>query len=179
MSFNFEPHPIKVIRYFTARVALDDQARTRQNLYLRALKTIPEIDIYYGQFKKRKVIGKLEERNNPSFGKIVKLSKFEEKGSDVNLASYMLLDCFLGHCDVPVLISNDLDFLTPLKIIKEVLKKPIGLITPDTKKKAALIDLKKYASFHRAISEDQLQKSQFQKEMKDDRGAFYCPKQWT
>ena len=181
-SFNFKFYPIAVIRYFTAKVGSskkDHSIHIRQNIYLRALRTIPEMHIHYGQFKKREVMGKLEERDNLSFGRIVKVSKFEEKGSDVNLASYMLLDCFSGRCDVPILISNDSDLSTPLKIIKTVFKKPIGLITPDTNKKMAVQDLKKYASFHKGISEIQLQQSQFPRVMTDKEGSFYRPKQWV
>ena len=142
------------IRYFTARIGSsekDHSAHIRQGVYLRALQTIPNMHIHYGQFRQQTIKGRLKEKNNPSFGKIVEVSKPEEKGSDVNLASYMLLDCFLNKCDIPILISNDSDLSAPLKIIKTVLKKPIGLITPDVDKRNAVRDLKKYASFHRGV----------------------------
>ena len=122
--------------------------------------------------------GKLEEENNPLSGKIVEVSKFEEKGSDVNLASYMLLDCFQDKHNIPILLSNDSDISTPLKLIKISFKRPIGLITPYEDKNDAVNDLKKYASFHKGISEDQLKQNQFPKEMKDHQGAFHCPKEW-
>jgi hypothetical protein len=35
--------------------------------------------------------------------------KTEEKGSDVNLATYLLLDAFKQDCEAAVVISNDSD----------------------------------------------------------------------
>ena len=127
----------------------------------------------------RNVKGELRDQSNKLTGKKVMVYKPEEKGTDVNLASNMLYDCFSGKCDVPVLLSNDLDFLEPIKIIKKQLKKPVGLVTPSFNKRNAVRELIKYSSFHRKISKNQLKHSQFPKEMKDDKGVFFCPKQWS
>lgn len=50
-------HQINKIKYFTALVSgrpTDPQQPTRQQIYLRALKTIPNLEIIYGQFQTRK-----------------------------------------------------------------------------------------------------------------------------
>lgn len=39
----------------------------------------------------------------------VEVLKSEEKGSDVNLATYLLVDCYRSDCDVAVIVSNDSD----------------------------------------------------------------------
>ena len=45
-------YPIDRLRYFTARVSgkLDPRAPARQQNYLKALSTLPEVDIHYGRF---------------------------------------------------------------------------------------------------------------------------------
>ena len=132
-SFSFEDCKISKIRYFTAKVIPSDSnpgVRQRQDVYLRALRTIPEIEIHFGLFKKQNVKGKLLAEGNSLHEQIVKISKFEEKGSDVNIATFMLVDCFQNKCDVPILLSNDSDLTGPLKYIKTTLKLPVGLITP-------------------------------------------------
>ena len=45
-------HQIERLRYFTARVSgkLDPRAPARQRVYLKALATLPEVEIHYGRF---------------------------------------------------------------------------------------------------------------------------------
>ncbi len=177
-SFSFQDCHISKIRYFTARVIDqpdDPSIESRQHMYLRALKTIPEVEIHFGQFKRRTVYGQLLEKDNPLYKKKVKISKFEEKGSDVNIATFMIADCFQNKCDVPVLLSNDSDLSEPLKFIKTVLKKPIGLVTPTS---SFVTELKRYSSFRRKISEEGFKSSQFSQTLKDRAGTFSCPKKW-
>ena len=74
------------------------------NLYYRLKNTKYR---WLNSFKKRTVYRELLEKNNPLYKKKVKISKFEEKGSDVNIATYMIADCLQKKCDVPVLLSID------------------------------------------------------------------------
>ena len=177
-SFSFEDCKISKIRYFTAKVIPNDSnpgVRQRQDVYLRALRTIPEIEIHLGSFKRRTIKGELLEKSNPLHKKIVEISKFEEKKSDVNIATFMLVDCLKSECDVPILLSNDSDLSTPLKYIKNILKLSVGLITltgPFAK------GLRQYSSFKREISDEQLKNSQFPSKLKDNQGEFSCPKEW-
>ena len=175
-SFNFEDCCISHIRYFTARVkSIGSEKGTRQNVYLRALRTIPEITIHFGQLKSRNVKGILLEKGNPKHKQIVTISKFEEKGSDVNIATFMITDCIGDLCDVPVLISNDSDLSEPLKYIRTKLKKPVGLITPHD---FFMENLGRYSSFKRRISKKQFRDSQFPIKLTDKNGTFHCPKKW-
>ena len=52
--------------------------------------------------------------------------KMEEKGSDVNIATYMLIDVFRNDCDQVVVITNDSDLAEPVRIINKELKIPVG-----------------------------------------------------
>ena len=57
---NPEKHKISQIKYFTAPVkekSHDPSNTIRQNIYLRAVRLIPNIEIIFGQFKKRQVTG--------------------------------------------------------------------------------------------------------------------------
>jgi uncharacterized LabA/DUF88 family protein len=175
-NLKFDSGQLAHIKYFTSKVSprsgnLD--IHTRQNIYLRALATIPECSVHFGQFKKRKVKGALlDDENRP--GRIVTIEKFEEKGSDVNIANHMLADGFLDRYDAAILISNDSDLAGTLDLIKEHVKKPVGLVN----KGSVTIDLKRRATFFRTITDEILVASQFPPEITDSMGAFHRPKNW-
>ena len=69
---------------------------------------------------------------NPKLGepKQVLVMKTEEKGSDVNLATHLLNDGYKKAYDIAVLITNDSDLIEPVRIIREELKLPVGIINP-------------------------------------------------
>jgi NYN domain len=52
----------------------------------------------------------------------------EEKGSDVNLATHMLLDVNAGNVGAVVAITNDSDLKLPLSKVRELV--PVGLLNP-------------------------------------------------
>src|SRR5580698_1513650 len=81
---------IQSIEYFTAIVSArpyDLDLPVRQQVYLRALRTIPNLSICYGHFLTHSVRMVLT-GSNPT--KKVWVDKTEEKGSDVNLAAHLL-----------------------------------------------------------------------------------------
>lgn len=89
------PHySIHRIRYFTAIVDArpgDPQQQQRQQTYLRALGTIPNLTIHLGSFLTN--VRRLPLANPPPRGpRTVEVLRTEEKGSDVNLATYLLID---------------------------------------------------------------------------------------
>src|SRR5258706_12911595 len=117
-------HSIFKIRYFTARIKSrphDPDAPTRQQVYLRALNTIPNLTIHLGQFLTHPVwMPDATSTSNPP--KMLRVLKTEEKGSDVNLATYLLLDGFQNAYDTAVLVTNDSDLLEPLRVVRNVLE---------------------------------------------------------
>ena len=50
-------HVVEKLRYFTSRVSgvLDPNAPARQNIYISALKTLPEVEVHFGNFLAKKV----------------------------------------------------------------------------------------------------------------------------
>jgi len=61
---------------------------------------------------------------------VVRVWKTEEKGSDVALASHLLLDGFKGAYDAAAILSNDSDLIEPVRMVKAELGLPIGLLSP-------------------------------------------------
>lgn len=84
--------------------------------------------------------------------------KMEEKGSDVNLACHLLLDAFQNNFDVAAVLSNDSDLVEPIRIVTQVLGKPVGLLSPVTNPTP---QLRSVSSFLRRISVSDLGLSQF------------------
>ncbi|AMM22879.1 hypothetical protein AX769_22400 (plasmid) [Frondihabitans sp. PAMC 28766] len=54
----------------------------------------------------------------------------EEKGSDVNLATYLVRDAFLDAADVYVVVSNDSDLEESVRVVASELGKRLFLIFP-------------------------------------------------
>jgi hypothetical protein len=158
------------VRYFTARVSgrLDPQAPARQQIYLHALATVPEIEIHYGSFlEKPKYAGLVKPKlvkghdNRSTFQPwpdVAYVWKTEEKGSDVNLASHLLLDSFQNNFEVAAVLSNDSDLVEPIRIATQVLGKTVGLLSPVDNPTRQLRDV---ASFLRHVKPVHLADAQF------------------
>lgn len=56
---------------------------------------------------------------------------FEEKGSDVNVATHLVTDVLSGEVDAAVVFSNDSDLALPLARARE--RVPVGLVNPSTR----------------------------------------------
>lgn len=123
---------INRIRYFTARITArpdDPQQAQRQETYLRALRTLPLVSIHFGHFLTHPV--RLPLANpGPSGPRTAEVLRTEEKGSDVNLASHLLLDAFQKNCDTAVVVSNDSDLRVPIRIAEQQLGIRVGIINP-------------------------------------------------
>lgn len=106
----------------------------------------------------------------------VRVLKSEEKGSDVNLASHLLIDAYNSDCDVAVIISNDSDLIFPIEHIKRRLGKVIGIINPHPLPSRELFPP---ANFYKPIRPKVLAASQFPDVMHDSMGAFHKPAHWS
>lgn len=166
------------IKYFTALVTArpgDPDQPSRQQIYLRALKTIPNLEIIYGHFLEHPV-------NMPLIsslaGKIkyVYVMKTEEKGSDVNLAAHLINDGYKGLYQVAVLITNDSDLVEPIKIVRNELSLPVGVLNP--RRSTPSHELRKYATFVKPIRKGVLAASQFPTNLTDATGTFHKPPIW-
>lgn len=176
-------HQINRIRYFTAivdqRPGDDPLKQRRQLLYLRALQTIPNLTIHYGQFKTRNV-WRRRARANPDLDDPVLVKNTEEKGTDVNLASYLLVDGYDGDYEQAVVISNDSDLALPIELVRYRLHRPIGVVNPNTSRPGLTpVELRESATFLRQIRPNALRNSQFSDTLIDDTGVFFKPAAWS
>ena len=132
---------IQDIKYFTALVSARPNDLTqpqRQQLYLRALATVPNISVHLGHFLVHEVMMALVVPPGAS-QQFVKVIKTEEKGSDVNLATQLLNDAHLNRFDVAVIVSNDSDLLGPIKIVRNELGKKVGVLNPQRHPSRAIL----------------------------------------
>jgi hypothetical protein len=156
------------VRYYTAHVSgrIDPGAPGRQQIYLDALRTVPEISLHMGAFLLSEKFAGLVQPPEfrpritlpPPWPDVVKVIKVEEKGSDVNLACHLLLDAFQNNFDVAAVLSNDSDLVEPIRIVTQVIGKPVGLLSPVSNPNP---ELNRASSFLRRISVSDLAAAQF------------------
>jgi hypothetical protein len=166
---------IDVIKYFTARVSARPQNRSApidQQVYFRALRTIPNLEIVLGHFLTYSVRMTLTGTNPP---KRVWVDKTEEKGSDVNLAAHLVRDAFKQRFELAVLITNDSDLAEPVRIVTKEVGMPVGILNPHEHHS---IRLKGLATFVKRIRQSHLITSQFPQTMTDEKANFSKPTPW-
>lgn len=127
---------IERVVYCTARVTASDKdpsIATRQDTYLRALRTLdPAVEVIEGHFKIREVLGSrvpargcsccgmdLDEKCGCCAAERAKVRKPEEKGSDVNLAVSLVADAFRDRFDLALIVSNDSDLQLAVDVVRE------------------------------------------------------------
>lgn len=165
---------INRIRYFTARVSdrpYNVGQAARQDIYLRALRTIGHVSIHEGQFQTKPKSMALA---SPPY-RVVRVLKTEEKGSDVNLASFVLLDAFKKDCDTAVVISNDSDLAEPVRLAQDEFGITVGVVNPHPAKRRSR---KLQASFFRQLRNGALKRSQFPATLTDANGSITKPPSW-
>jgi len=165
------------IRYFTARVSArppDLGQPQRQQVYLRALRSIPNLSIHYGHFLTNECSMPLA-HPRPGGPQTVRVIKTEEKGSDVNLATYLLVDAFNRDSQAAVVISNDSDLKEPIAIAQSAFGLPVGVVNPHppSRRSRAL-----RPTFFKQIRRSALVASQFPVSMTDASGTFTKPPTW-
>lgn len=165
--------------YFTAR--LDARPNNpaqpqRQQAYLRALETLPGLEIYYGVFRSRI-------RRRPLADPIqglpthVLVRDSEEKGSDVNLATRLLVDGFNGRYEQAVVVSNDADFAGAMRYVQDGLGLRVALVNPDPKNPSPR-DSANAVTYVKRLWNSQLRQSQFSDTLRDEVGTITKPAGW-
>lgn len=180
----FPRNTFTAIRYFTARVhALPNNPGQplRQQMYWRALQTLPNLDIIEGDFRTRQT--RMAVVTPPPV--TIEVFKVEEKGSDVNIAAHLLMDGFRNRYQAAIVISGDSDLVTPIRMVKEQLKKPVGVLNPqrlsgpNCRKLRRNAGLKQAATFYQnGVTWAQLQSAQFPDTLTDANGTIHKPPCW-
>lgn len=145
---------IENLVYCTARIsgASNSEGQREQDVYLRALERSGSVDlIAYGKYVNRVATAPLatpakngrpvlttstwpvmvrdsNDDDVPAATFMASVARREEKGSDVNVASHLLIDALSGAIDAAVVISNDSDLAFPIRHVREQI--PVGLVNP-------------------------------------------------
>ncbi|GAA2071478.1 NYN domain-containing protein [Actinomadura alba] len=168
------------IRYFTAQIGRrpdDPQRHNRQQYYLRALATIPHLDLHLGRFQETTTRMRLA--NPPAQGPCtVKVIKTEEKGSDVNLATYLLADAFRRNFETALVITNDADLAEPIRLVCHELGLPVGIANPHPPYKRSVALERTTPTFFKQIRPGALRDCQFPDTMRDQHGQVRRPVKW-
>lgn len=131
-SVLFPLDQINRIGYFTAPMQVQNGnggPRQRQSVYWDALGTLPKVEIIQGTFRYRRKRGRLiDPPITPP--KIVTISAWEEKKTDVNIATEMIFDAFAKSCEKFVVISNDADLARCIQRLRVDLNVEVFVVNP-------------------------------------------------
>lgn len=145
---------IERVVYCTARVDATENPSSYadQDVYLKALLAVGSVDhIEFGYYVARVKSAPLAVRDPsgrprlitsdwpvmvqdgtgaavPDARFLISVAHREEKGSDVNVASHLLLDVLSGNVDAALVISNDSDLRFPIEQARD--RVPVGLVNP-------------------------------------------------
>ncbi len=164
------------IKYFTALV--DGTARVRQQTYLKALATLPSVEVVLGKFKRKRV--KCGDLSCMSTGNRL-FETLEEKRTDVNIAVSMLDDAYQDECDHFVLISGDSDLVPAVSTIrKRFPHKKITVYVPHiSATRGYAVELRTSANINRDLPLNLLSKAQFPSQLADGHGEMiHKPPTW-
>lgn len=171
---------VQRIRYFTALI----DARSgpgglrRQKAYIRALVSIACLTVHFGSF-----VTHARTMPRTDGGGMVEVLRTDEKRSDVNLASHLLLDACAGEFEKALVISNDSDFAFPVHAVRERFGRTIGVSCPIVRPgRRAARPLVRVASFTSHITRKHrklLRDSQFPDPVIDSTGRpIHKPPTW-
>ncbi len=194
----FPNNNITAIKYFSAITKsryYDLNKPQRQQMYFRALRTLENIQIILGSFLENEVkvyVPDKDKISNPQIagvclglthtklpldgGNHFKILKTEEKGSDVNIGTHLIMDAYENNFDIAIVISNDSDLAEPMRIVNQMPNKQVRLLNPYPKTNLKLQNA--VNGDIKTIRQGPLKDSQFSKNLTDTNGNFHIPKEW-
>ena len=175
----FPNDTINRICYFTALLvprSSDRYQPRRQLVYLRALQTLPGFEAYFGRFQAQTKTRPLA-KPVPGLPLYVDVLDSQEKGSDVNLATRLLVDGFTGVYEHAIVVTNDADLAAPIQYVRDGLGLPVTVVNPDRKANTPK-DLQKAVTRVKRLWKSHLRRSQLPSPVKDGRGVITKPKRW-
>lgn len=177
------------IRYFTAQIRAkanpaDLKAPERQKAYLSALESLSRVEVIRGNFmihksyarrRYRGVLAKIIPKRISDRSK-VPIWKVEEKGSDVNLGAYLVLDAARKASDLQFVVTSDSDLAHPLKLVTSELGSKVALCFPHGRHSKELGACKH--EFIVWISDGALAKAQLPSPVKHRNRIYHRPASW-
>ena len=128
------------IHYFTAMVS--GPTLPNQQVYLRALATLPLVNIVLGNYKAKQITCTL---TSCTYGGKRRFKTLEEKRTDVNIAVQMMEDAYEDRCDQIILVSGDSDLVPPVVRVRALGKKVFVYIPARDQTRGAAVELRSVA----------------------------------
>lgn len=180
----FADYSLEHIRYFTANIKSEPgnpEAANRQKEYLRALASLGPalLSIHHGRFLTHQRRYRLADGTGHA-----NVLCPEEKGSDVNLASHLLMDAFDQRYDVALVVSNDSDLVPPIRMLRDRFPVRVAVAAPcSIKRRRPSHALASAASLTAPITRerrDLLRESQFPEVVELGAGKrAFRPRRWA
>lgn len=165
---------LRLIKYFSAPVA----GSSDQAVYLRALVTLPKVEVILGRFKSKTVKCRVSCGHPGS--KLFRV--LEEKRTDVNIAVSMLDDAYQNACDHQVLVSGDSDLVPGLATVRRRFSSKVITVYVPTRNpvRGAAVELRGAAHRARELPLILLPKAQFPNAIPDGAGGtLNRPASWV
>lgn len=158
LSYFQKYYTLEKIHYFTAPVRDNPSSLRRQEIYLKALESIPHLEIHMGKH-------------------VISGGKYSEKQTDVKIALQMYIDAINEDVDCIVLVSADSDQVPTIKKIIELNKGiEIRAIFPPSRKSD---DLRKIIRICHKTKYKRLRAHQFPNSVSTDKFTVNKPKEWS
>ena len=164
--------PLSHVHYFTTRIRSNGHNAAdakRQNTYLDALATLPALTRHEGHYLEKT-------RRCRSCG--ATWPDYEEKMTDVNIASQLLVDAFDDCYDTAIIMSGDSDLTTPVRRVRERFpNKRVVIAQPPNRHSQ---ELNRAANGFFSIGEDKLRNSQLPNQVVSKTGyPLLRPAHWA
>jgi len=178
-----DDHDIVEVKYFTSMVLpypYDAASVERQNVYLQAIATNPKVRVILGYYSKKPAVlparsASCRECVEARRG-FVRVFKFEEKRTDVNMAVSAVRDAARNAADAFVLVTGDSDQVATVFAVRKDFKKQVLVFDPH---ESICDDLKRAATYYKAVPRDLPAKCHLPLSVSGADGrAVVCPLAW-
>ncbi|MBQ6306916.1 MAG: NYN domain-containing protein [Bacteroidales bacterium] len=108
-KFMLKNQELMAVKYFSARPINNEDKAHRQSMFFDANKENPKFHLIMGKYLKKKIVCKRCGFN---------INTYEEKESDVRIATQIVNDAKNGDCDIAIVVSADSDMIPAIELAK-------------------------------------------------------------
>jgi uncharacterized LabA/DUF88 family protein len=155
-------------KYFTSRISKPLSKQQRQSVFIDALNSLTEFSIFYGRYQ-----AQIRTCENCGFTTFIS----NEKKTDVNIATELLVDAFQNTFDTAIVVSADADLTAPIVAIRRLFPEKSVVVAFPPKRNS--YELRTVATTHYFIGEHNLRDNLLPDEIKTPTGFILKrPDKW-
>jgi uncharacterized LabA/DUF88 family protein len=159
---------LEITKYFTTIVNDPVERHQRQAIFLEALQTLQNFEIYYGHFLSVPVTCHNCGHRHKTY---------HEKMTDVNITVELMTDAFQDRFDTALLVSADSDLVGPIKAVKHLFADKRVVVAFPPARSSSVLQRVAHGVYY--IGRDKLSKSVFPNEViKADGFILHRPDEW-